>query len=142
MSHDDVLYFYVWLLLWVFPVWKVRRVFAFWNEYVAWAQDQFPEVLPTLNGAASDEQLDELEAALHKQLPETLRLLYRFHAGQVRCMFVARMVMVIRSSFLRLSSPLPFIRQCLTVLQISLAELAQARQLGPCLVGCVLFSKH
>lgn len=63
---------------------KVRRVFAFWTEYLAWASEHFPEVLPTLNGPASEQQLQAVENDIQRPLPDALRLLYRFHAGQVR----------------------------------------------------------
>ena len=62
---------------------KVRRVFAFWTEYLAWASEHFPEVLPTLNGPASEQQLHDVENDIQRPLPDALRLLYRFHAGQV-----------------------------------------------------------
>jgi cell wall assembly regulator SMI1 len=44
-------------------------------------QLQFPDILPTLNPPATEEQITALEAAVKQKLPEDVKSAYRWHNG-------------------------------------------------------------
>lgn len=68
-----------------YPIEMVRRIFLFWTGFETWARQHAPGILSTLAPPASEQDIlnAEQEFGLQYRLPLCLRLLYRFHNGQV-----------------------------------------------------------
>lgn len=63
----------------------VKRMNLFWAGYEAWAKKYAPGILSTLAEPATERDIAAAEAELDdsRKMPASLRLLYRFHNGQV-----------------------------------------------------------
>ncbi|CAL8471143.1 g10685 [Coccomyxa elongata] len=58
------------------------RAHIAWRMIERFCQQHHPTMLRTLRPGASEEDLDEVEKTVNHPLPESFRLLYRFHDGQ------------------------------------------------------------